>query len=115
MIEKLEKIWSDTEGDEINKAHAILKEYFHDVHPGSRFSSFLTVNPYRRQAILLFQEKKSCDGGQLDSIEKLLKAALAISYGPSFKQYENFIIDKIEYQNINKNPNNNTDSQLLCW
>ncbi|STX52365.1 Uncharacterised protein [Legionella busanensis] len=68
MITKLEKIWTNTEGDEINKSHTILKEYFHERCPGNKFSSFLTVNHYKRQAIAL-QNRKSYDGKQLDSMK----------------------------------------------
>lgn len=88
--EIIAKIWSDAEGNDFDKAHAVLKEYFRK----KTTTHSLILSPQDR-LIQLFIEKKDRNVKPIDSIDKLIIAAIHISSGPILSQFIDVIHEKI--------------------
>lgn len=88
FINKLNQIWDEAEGDDIAKAHAVLKNYFQK--PYMSIAGFSIFNE-KDKLIQLFTEKKSRYNDPLDTIDKLISAAAQISSGPALQQHIDII------------------------
>ena len=84
FISKLNQIWDEAEGDDVAKAHAVLKNYFQK--PNQSVTNLSIFNE-KDKLIKLFTEKKSRDNNPLDTIDKLIVAAGRISFGPALTQH----------------------------
>lgn len=92
----LGEIWDKTNGSEVEKAHAVLKEYFQARHTSRGISALTTSGSIRERAIDLFKQQKSLHGEPLNSISDLIIAAASISQGPALAIYIGVILEKQE-------------------
>lgn len=92
----LGEIWDKTNGSEVEKAHAVLKEYFQSKQPKQGISALTTTGGIKERAIHLFKQQKGLDGEPLNSISDLVIAAASISNGPALSIYIGVILDRQE-------------------
>ncbi|MCE3045028.1 hypothetical protein [Legionella sp. 16cNR16C] len=92
----LGNIWDKTNGSEVEKAHAVLKEYFQARQTSRGISALTNSGGIRERAIDFFNQQKSLHGEPLNSISDLVIAAASISQGPALAIYIGFILEKQE-------------------